>query len=130
MPRFIILSISILLLSLPLFSPCNAMAFMVKEGVATQKGAPSKAPAKATPSQAPSKAKPATASSRSSHTVRREVANIFVDRIEDGVIYSKDGRKFEITGSTRIIDNSHPVTKMRAAELSFENGKLVAVSLK
>ena len=145
MPRFIILSISILLLSLPLFSPCNAMAFMVKEGVAAQKGAPSKAPPKAAPantsplssantssrSQAKASSQSqAKTSSQSSPSVHREVVNIVVDKIEGGAMYAKDGKKFEITSATRIVDNNHHRTRMRTAELSFENGDLVTVILK
>lgn len=136
MPRFIILSIAILLLFLPLCSPCSTMAFTVQEGPAViQQGAPSQAPPKPAPvktSQPPSpsaQAAPAKTSRPSSPSVQTEVVNVFVDRIEDGAIYSKDGRKFEI-GSTRIIDNSRPATKMKAAELFFENGSLTAVILK
>jgi hypothetical protein len=142
MPRFLILGIAISLLFFPLFSPCSAMAFTVQEErAAVQKGAPSKAPPKAAPANtssqpqaktsSPSQAKTSSQSQAkaSSQSAQREVVNIFVDRIEDGAIYSKDGRKFEI-GSTRVIDNSRPETKMKAAELSFVNGGLTAVILK
>ncbi len=123
MPRFIILGIAILLLFLPWFSPYNAMAFTVKEGGATQKGA-------ASASKATSKTAQAKIAPRPSPSVQREIVNIVVDRIEDGAMYAKDGRKFEITSSTRVINNTHPVTRMRTAELTFENGTLVAVILK
>jgi hypothetical protein len=150
MPRFLVLGIAILFLAFPLFSPGSAMAFMVQEGGGSvQKGAPSKAPPKAgqaTTSQpspstqaAPAKTSqpsppsaqgaPGKTSQPPSTSVKREVVNVFVDKIEDGAIYSKDGRKFEI-GSTRVIDNSRRSTKMKAAELSFENGSLKAVILK
>jgi hypothetical protein len=145
MPKSIISGIAILLLFLPFFSPCSAMAFTVQEGAAAvQKSAPSKTPSNTTPantssqprantsSQAPAKASSqsqAKASSPSAQSAQREVVNIFVDRIEDGAIYSKDGRKFEI-GSVKVIDNSRPATKMKAAELSFVNGSLTAVILK
>ena len=62
--------------------------------------------------------------------MQRKVVNIVVDKIEEGAVYSKDGQKFEITSDTKVIDNSHPVTKMRTAELAFENGDLVTVTLK
>ncbi len=132
MPRFIILSIAILLLTLPLISPCSTMAFTVKEGGDTQKSAlPKESPkesSKATPKASP-KAGPAKTSKQSPPSAQREVVNIFVDKIEDGAIYSKDGREFRI-GSTKVIDNSRPATKMKAAELSFVNGELKAVILK
>ena len=130
MPRFIILGIAILLLFLPLFSPCSAMAFTVQEAAATvQKGAPAKAPLKAAPATTSSQSH-AKASSQPQPSVQREVVNIVVDKIEEGAVYSKDGQKFEITSATRVINNSHPVTKMRTAELVFENGSLVTVTLK
>jgi len=62
--------------------------------------------------------------------VHREVVNIVVDKIEGGAMYAKDGKKFEITSATRIVDNNHHRTRMRTAELSFENGDLVTVILK
>ena len=142
MPRFIILGVAILYLFLPWFSPCDAMAFTVKKTV-IQKGAPSKAPSKGVsskasakaapsqaPSQAPSNATPVKTSAISSASVHRKVVNIVVDKIEDGAIYSRDGGKFEITSTTRVINNSHPVTKMRIAELALEDGTLVTVVLK
>ena len=63
---------------------------------------------------------------------RRQVANIVVEKIEDGVIYSTDGQKFEIAGSTRVIDNSrsHSAARTRTAELYFDNGSLVQVVLR
>jgi guanyl-specific ribonuclease Sa len=146
MPRFLILGIAISLLFFPLFSPCSAMAFTVQEErAAVQKGAPSKAPPKAAPantssqsqakasSQSPAKTSSqsqAKTPSQSSPSVHREVVNIVVDKIEGGAMYAKDGKKFEITSATRIVDNNHHSTRMRTAELSFENGDLVTVILK
>ncbi len=138
MPRFFILGIAILLLLLPLFSPCSAMAFTVQgETTVIQQGAPSKAPAKAAPattsSHSQAKASSQTsakASSQSQPSVHRKVVNVVVDRIEEGAVYSRDGQKFQITSDTKVIDNSNPVTKMRTAELAFENGDLVTVTLK
>jgi hypothetical protein len=63
-------------------------------------------------------------------TIHRSVVNIIVDRIEEGTIYSKDGRTFQVPSFMKVIDNTHPATKMRTAELVFQNGKLVAVSIK
>jgi hypothetical protein len=136
MPRFLVLGIAILLLSLPLFSPGSAMAVTVKKGTVIQKGAPSKAPPTAAPAKtsqpsAPSaQAAPAKSSRPSSPSVNREVVNIVVDKIEGGAMYARDGGKFEITSATRVINNSHLKTRMRTAELSFENGTLVTVILK
>jgi hypothetical protein len=138
MPKSIISGIAILLLFLPLFSPGSAMAFTVQEGpTAIQQGAPSNAPTKpapaikqGAPSKAPAKSAPATTSSRLSPSAQREVVNIVVDKIEEGAIYANDGAKFEISSSTRVVDNSHPNAGRRTAELFFENGTLVSVSLK
>ena len=71
----------------------------------------------------PNIAAPATTSSPSSPSVQREVVNIVVDKIEGASIYSKDVEKFEIPSSAKVIDNSHRETKMRTAELVFENGR-------
>ena len=124
MPRFLILAIAILHLSIPLFFPANAVAFKVGKALA-QGGAPPKVSSKL-----PSKAVPAVTSPVSSPSVGREVVNILVDRIEGGTIYSKDGQQFEITSSTKVINNSHNVINLRSAELTFANGILVGVSIK
>ncbi|MGA2401620.1 MAG: hypothetical protein ABSG91_07915 [Syntrophobacteraceae bacterium] len=133
MARFIILSILILQLSLPLFSPGRATATMVKKTV-QQTGASSKA---GQPKGASSKAGQQTGASstagrivNSPSSVQSKVINIIVDRIESGSIYSKDGRKFEIGGSTKVINNRTPSIRIRTAELVFENGILVTVNLK
>ncbi len=118
MPGFVILGVVIL--NLALWSPYSAMAFTVAKGMAVQQGAPSKA--------SPETAQD-TVSSLSPPSVQQEVVNIVVDKIEEGAIYSKEGRKFEIPFA-KVIDNSHSVTKMRTAELIFENGTLVTVVLK
>ena len=138
MPKSIISGIAILLLFLPLFSPCSTMAFTVLEGsAAIKQGAPSNAPTKPAPaiqqgalSKGPPKSAPATTSSLSPPSVQREVVNIVVDKIEEGAIYANDGAKFEIPGSTRVVDNSRPNDGRRPAELFFENGTLVAVNLR
>ncbi len=111
MPRFITVGIVILHL-LALFSPCSAM-----EAVSGRQAAP----------------KGKSANERSnflSHSAERKVVNIVVDRIKGGVIYSKDWQTFRVPGSAKIIDNSHSATKMRTAELFFENGRLETVILK
>ncbi len=59
-----------------------------------------------------------------------EVINIVVDKIEDRAIYSKDGTKYDISSATRVINNSNPGSKMKIAELVFENRNLVAVTIK
>ena len=129
MPGLSTLGIVILYL-MSLFYPLSAMAFTVT-GKATQKGAPSsKAPIQPSSRAGPNIAGPATTSSPSSPSVQREVVNIVVDRIEGASIYSKDWRTFKIPSSVKVIDNSHRVTRMRTAELVFENGSLVAVTLK
>lgn len=111
MPRFI--TAGILILNLAMFSPCSATqvisgTVVVQQGNSTKTGA----------------------SAYSSSSVERVVVNIVLDRIEDGVIYSKDSQTFQLPGSAKVIDNSHPVTKMRTAELVFENGSLVMVNIK
>lgn len=117
MPGFLILGLVILNLA---FSPCSAVAFTVKEGATIiQKDVHSNAPATAAPGK-----------TSSSPSVHRKVVNVVVDRIEEGAVYSRDGQKFQITSGTKVIDNSHSVTKMRTAELAFENGNLVRVTLK
>ncbi len=119
MPRLSIMGIVILYL-MSLFCPSGAMGFTVAKKP-VEKGAPAKAAAKSS-----SKAKPNIAA----QAVQRNVINIVVDRIEGTLIYSKDWRTFEVPSRTKIIDNRHRVTKMRIAELVFENGALVEVTLK
>jgi hypothetical protein len=127
MPRFITAGIVILYL-LPLFYPSGAMAFAVAATGASQNAAPSK-----TTTDKASKKASSTKSASNAATqkaLQRNVVNIVVDKIEGGTIYSKGGGKFRISGSTKVIDNRHSVTKMRIAELVFEDGTLVAVSIK
>lgn len=118
MPRPVILGAVILYL-MSLSYPSSAMAFTVADQP-IQKGAHPQAATKLSSHAGPNISKP---------SVQAEVANIFVDKIDGGAIYAKDGRKFEITG-VKVIDNSHRVTKMRTAELVFVDGRLVAVTLK
>jgi len=103
---------AVLVLSLIFSYPCSAMQMNqspahVKKGKSAQT-----APAESSP--------PATQSS---------VENVFVDKIEDGAIYSKDGRKFD-TGGAIVVDNTHKKTGTKAAELFFRNGALIEVILK
>lgn len=119
MPGLSTMGIVILYL-MSLFYPSGAMGFTVAKK-AIQKGAPSKAAAKSSSKVKPNIAAPA---------LQRDVVNIVVDRIEGALIYSKDWRTFEVPSTTKVIDNRHRVTKMRTAELVFENGSLVAVTLK
>ncbi len=110
MARFIILGVVIL--NLALFSPCSAME-AISGAHALQKGKSVKT--LPVPSSPPS--------------VQSSVESIFIDKVEDGAIYSKDGRKFE-TGGAKVIDNSRKAARTKAAELFFENGNLVEVILK
>ena len=149
MPRFIIAGIVFLYL-LPLFYPAGALAFMVAPDAPQNRVPSTSVPNKAAPARgkAPSisgNTSPAAGGSTSSaggatsapglhtigaQTIHRSVVNIIVDRIEEGTIYSKDGRTFQVPSFMKVIDNTHPATKMRTAELVFQNGKLVAVSIK
>jgi hypothetical protein len=122
MPGLSTLGVVILYL-MSLFCPSTAMAFAVTSKP-IKKGAPSSKVAV----QSSSKAKPNIAAP--AVQTQREVLNIVVDRIEGASIYSKDGRSFQVPSSTKVINNTHKVTKMRTAELTFENGALVAVILK
>jgi hypothetical protein len=119
MPRLITMGIVILYL-MSLFYPSGAMAFTVEKKV-IQSGASSKAATKSSSNAQPNIAAPA---------LQRDVVNIVVEKIEGNLIYSKDGQTFEVPSSTKVIDNSHRVTRMRIAELVFENDSLVAVTLK
>ena len=135
---------------LSLFYPPGAMAFTTE-----QSNIPNPAPAQSTPSRAAAKTgkastlpggAPATSGSTSSKTgsassasrqntithraTQRNVVNIVVDRIDGPFIHSRDGKSFEIPNSIKVINNSHSVTKTRTAELVFENGSLVGVSIK
>ena len=110
MRKFIVLGVVVL--NLALVSPCLAM--------------------QAVPAAGPAPAKKSVAG-RQTHTaqpsVQTSIENVFVDMIEEGAIYSKDGRKFETTG-VKVFDNTHKKTRRIAAELFFENGELVKVVLK
>jgi len=124
MPRFIILGF--FALSLALISPCSA--FQISDGGAAQNGAATMQKGKS------AKRAPASSSQaprQSEVPGRQQVVNVFVDRIEGGVIYSRDGQQYEI-GYAKVIDNtgSHPKARTKAAELFFENGSVVGVVLK
>lgn len=112
MCRFIFLLMAILHLSVLLFVPCRAMeaiqgAAIVQKNVSQKSG------------QIHSPQPP----------VQSSVENVFIDKIEDGAIYSRDGRKFE-TGGAKVIDNRRKPTGRQQAELFFKNGDLVVVILK
>lgn len=57
------------------------------------------------------------------------VESIILDKIDQSVIYSVDGRTFPLSSSTRIIRNIQD-SKMRVAELMFRNGVLVTVVIR
>ena len=61
--------------------------------------------------------------------VNRAVINVVIDRIENGRIYTRDGRAIQISG-VKTVDNSTPGSKMKMAELAYENSKLVSVIIK
>ena len=149
MSRFIIAGI-LFLYFLPPFHPPVEVAFAIVPG-SSQNQAPSTSTtdkAASTPGKAPSvsggtsskaggtSSKAGSASSKAGQSaikaqgIQRSVVNIVVDRIEGGTIYSKDGQAFQVPSSIKVIDNTHAVTKMRTAELVFQNGSLVAVSIK
>ena len=75
-------------------------------------------------------ARDATTNPPTSYVPQREVINIVVDKIEDGVIYSKDGRTFQITSATKVVNNAGKATALRTAELVFQNSSLVTVIIK
>lgn len=58
------------------------------------------------------------------------VINIIVDRIDNNRIYARDGRSFPITDSTNFVNNHNPKAKVQTAELFFQNGNLVAITIK
>jgi hypothetical protein len=107
-----------LILNLALFSPCRAIQAVQVSGAA-QKNKSAKTVQTLSPQAA-----------AQSQAANRNILNIVVDRIEGGAIYSKDGREFQITGSTKIIDNRKNATGAKIAELAFDNGGLVSVILK
>lgn len=58
------------------------------------------------------------------------VINIIVDRIDSNRIYARDGRSFAITDSANFVNNHNPKAKVQTAELFFQNGNLVAITIK
>ena len=112
--------LSAAVLNLALFSSCSAIQAVSASG-AVQKT--KSAQAKPTSS---------LAASVQGAAANRQVVNIVVDRIDGDTVYARDGRKFEIGASTKVIDNSrkHQATRTRTAELFFANGSLESVSLK
>ena len=64
-------------------------------------------------------------------TYNIKVINIVVAKIDKNYIYAKDGRKFSISSTTKIIDNTaNKKSKIEIAELIFKNNKLIAIILK
>ncbi len=61
---------------------------------------------------------------------RREVVNIVIDKMENGYIYAKDGRKFQLNSSTKIISNKGRSNRVRTAELTFQGGYLITAIIK
>lgn len=61
--------------------------------------------------------------------VDRVVINVVIDKIEDGRIYTKDGRAIQISG-VKVVDNSTLGSIMKMAELAYEGSTLVSVIIK
>ena len=57
------------------------------------------------------------------------VENIILQKIDQGMVYSADGRTFPLSSGTRIIRNIQD-SKMRVAELMFINGVLISVLIR
>jgi hypothetical protein len=58
------------------------------------------------------------------------VINIIIDKIDNNVIYSKNGRAFPVTTSTQIINNHKSTAKVQIGELFFKDGSLTTVIIK
>ncbi len=72
----------------------------------------------------------ASGSQKALTSMKQEVVNIVIDKIENGYIYAKDGRKFQLNSSTKIISNKGSSRNVRTAELTLQNGYLVTAIIK
>jgi len=61
---------------------------------------------------------------------KTKVINAFLDRIENGFVYTKDGRKFSIPAGAKIIDNSKPNSKLKSVELIFKGNWLISITIR
>lgn len=57
------------------------------------------------------------------------VIHIVVEKVQDDYIYSRDGRKFQISHDTKVTSKKS-AGRMRTAELIFQNDRLVSVNIK
>lgn len=60
----------------------------------------------------------------------REVVNIVFGKFENGYIYSDTGTAYKIGNNTKILNNTSSNTTMKLAELVFESGTLISITLK
>lgn len=70
------------------------------------------------------------ASNRRLPSISRQVVNIVFDRMEGGYVYARDGRRFAVSSQTRVIENAHPASNMKVAELIFDGRTLISVTIK
>ncbi|MCE5335303.1 MAG: hypothetical protein LLG06_12040 [Desulfobacteraceae bacterium] len=72
----------------------------------------------------------ASKSKNTSSTEKRQVVNIILDKMDSNYIYAKDGKKYQIRSSTKIIRNITAVSNTRIAELVFVSGDLTTITIK
>ncbi|MFZ2446759.1 MAG: hypothetical protein WAW37_10405 [Syntrophobacteraceae bacterium] len=61
---------------------------------------------------------------------KKKVINVIIDKMENGYIYTKDGRAYQVGGGVRVIDNSKSASKMKIAELVYQGSTLITVTIK
>ncbi len=71
-----------------------------------------------------------TAATRPAVNTGASVINIVVSSIAHDRIQARDGRTFAISDTTRIINNHDQRVKVVTAELFFQDGKLVSITIK
>jgi hypothetical protein len=67
---------------------------------------------------------------RRQRSININVVNIIIDKIENNLLYSKDGQVFTINESAKIINNHNSESAVQIGELFFEDGKLITIILK
>jgi hypothetical protein len=58
------------------------------------------------------------------------VLNIVIDKMDSSTLYTRDGRKFSITSTTRMINEHNSDGNLRTGQLFFRNGNLVTIVIK
>ena len=58
------------------------------------------------------------------------VINVILEKMDEDYLYATDGNKYPIMQETKVIYNKHSITKMRIAELHFNQGQLMIVIIK